>query len=70
MELSVVIPVYNSQETIGPLVERLSTVLSGLAYEIVLVNDGSRDGSEAICEALARQVETVNFLSLRRNFGE
>jgi len=70
VELSIVIPVYNSQDTIGPLVERLNAVLDGLTHEIVLVNDGSRDGSESACEALAQQYEAVNFLSLRRNFGE
>ncbi|MCY7349494.1 MAG: glycosyltransferase family 2 protein [Cytophagaceae bacterium] len=70
MELTVVIPVYNSQDTIGPLVERVTEVLRMVQHEIILVNDGSRDGSEVVCETLTRRFETVNLLSLRRNFGE
>ena len=45
MHLSVVIPVYNSERTIGPLVERLQTCLRERAFEVVLVNDGSADAS-------------------------
>lgn len=70
MHLSVVIPVYNSERTIGPLVDRLQACLAGLAFEIVLVNDGSADQSEAVCEQLEEQHQAVRFISLRRNFGE
>lgn len=68
--LTVVIPVYNSERTIGPLVETLFEALAGVELEVVLVNDGSRDGSEAACTALARRFGRVRFVSLRRNFGE
>ncbi|WP_373514142.1 glycosyltransferase, partial [Persicitalea sp.] len=47
--LSVVIPVYNSENSIEPLLNRLSNALSGVDYEVVLVNDGSRDASEVVC---------------------
>lgn len=70
MNLSVVIPVYNSERTIGPLVERLQTCLAGRMFEIVLVNDGSADRSETICQQLEKQFANVRFVSLRRNFGE
>ncbi len=70
MQLSVVIPVYNSERTIGPLVERLQTCLAGERFEIVLVNDGSADSSEAVCQRIENQYDTINFVSLRRNFGE
>lgn len=70
MELSVVIPVYNSENSIEPLLIRLSDALPGLDYEVVLVNDGSRDNSEAVCARLATERPEVKFLSLRRNFGE
>ncbi len=70
MQLTVVIPVYNSERTIGPLVERLQECLVGRSFEVVLVNDGSADGSEAICQQLADQYAPVQFISLRRNFGE
>lgn len=70
MRLSIVIPVYNSERTIGPLVEHLQVCLTGQAVEIVLVNDGSKDRSEAICQHLESQYLNVRFVSLRRNFGE
>jgi polyisoprenyl-phosphate glycosyltransferase len=47
--ISVVVPVYNSAATLGELVSRLEQVLSGVTpgFELVLVNDGSADGSWA-----------------------
>lgn len=70
MQLSVVIPVYNSERTIRPLVERLQTCLVERSFEVVLVNDGSADGSEVACEQIAHDFTNVRFVSLRRNFGE
>ena len=70
MNLSVVIPVYNSERTIGPLVEQLQVCLAGRAFEIILVNDGSADRSEMVCQQLEERYVTVQFVSLRRNFGE
>ncbi|MGI6417213.1 MAG: glycosyltransferase family 2 protein [Thermoguttaceae bacterium] len=70
-ELSVVIPVYNGSETIVAVVEEVQSALAGLSHEIVLVNDGSSDASEAVCNRLAaRYPETVTFVQLSRNFGE
>jgi glycosyltransferase involved in cell wall biosynthesis len=47
MDLSIVVPVYNEEANLAPLVEQLLATLRplGLAFEIVLVDDGSRDGS-------------------------
>jgi len=71
MMTSIVIPVYNSAGTIGPLVERLIAVLSVDALQIVLVNDGSVDDSDAACRALsARYAGTVTYVRLAKNFGE
>lgn len=70
MKLSVVIPVYNSQETIKPLVERLQAALSAISFEIVLVNDGSPDASEKVCGLLANSYDNVYLISLRKNYGE
>jgi undecaprenyl-phosphate 4-deoxy-4-formamido-L-arabinose transferase len=70
MDLSIVIPVYNSENTIGPLVDRLHTCLVGRVFEVVLVNDGSVDRSESVCRQLAATYKNVQFISLRRNFGE
>ena len=70
MQLSVIIPVYNSERTIASLTERLQACLAGQVFEIVLVNDGSADNSEAVCQQLAGRYNNVHFISLRRNFGE
>ncbi len=70
MTLSVVIPVYNSQETLEPLLLRLQTCLQAIDFEVVLVNDGSRDRSEEVVYELADRFANVQGLSLRRNFGE
>jgi undecaprenyl-phosphate 4-deoxy-4-formamido-L-arabinose transferase len=70
MILSVIIPVYNSQKTIGVLVQKLLLTLNHLDFEILLVNDGSKDDSEALCTQLALANRQVTLISLRRNFGE
>ena len=70
MKLSVIIPVYNSEKTIGSLVEKLQNTLSEITFEIVLVNDASRDGSERVGMQLAKTYPNVRFISLRRNYGE
>ena len=70
MKLSVIIPVYNSESTIRQLVERLQTALETISFEIVMVNDSSRDASETICKQIASTYSNVRFISLRRNYGE
>ncbi|WP_428656701.1 glycosyltransferase family 2 protein [Runella sp.] len=70
MLLSVIIPVYNSDRTIGRLVEHVLETLDKRTLEIILVNDNSRDESERVCIQLAQRFTQVKFISLRRNFGE
>jgi len=69
--ISVVVPVYNEEQNLEPLTDRLEAALrqTGQAYEIVFVDDGSRDGS---LEALKRLVgrEGVRVLELTRNYGQ
>jgi undecaprenyl-phosphate 4-deoxy-4-formamido-L-arabinose transferase len=70
--LSVVIPVYNSQESLEPLLERLVPVLESLAehHEVILVNDGSRDSSWQVIERLVATYPVVYGLNLMRNYGQ
>lgn len=70
--LSVVVPVYNEQQMIPLLLERLKSVLNPLniVYEIVLVDDGSRDGSGELMQQFALRDKTLNVLQLSRNFGK
>ena len=73
MRLSVIIPVYNEEETLPHLYDAVMESLSCLTYswEVVLVNDGSRDNSLAVLEELAsRDPLHVSVVSLRRNFGQ
>jgi glycosyltransferase involved in cell wall biosynthesis len=70
MLLSVIIPVYHGAITITKLVENVQEQLRAYAFEIILVNDGSKDNSEQVCIALSEQYNNVSFLSLRKNFGE
>jgi len=70
--LSVVIPVYNSEPVLQTLIQRLGPVLSSLAleFEVILVNDGSRDRSwEVICQ-LAEDHPWVQGINLMRNYGQ
>ena len=71
-ELSVVIPVYNEGENLNSLYAQLKPVLESLgkAYEIILVDDGSTDGSFLIMEKLHGQDHNVKVIQLRRNFGK
>ena len=70
--ISVVVPVYNSELTLPDLVRRLDRVLTALTteYELVLVNDGSRDRSWAIIQRLAAENSRVRGINLMRNYGQ
>ncbi|MCD6035900.1 MAG: glycosyl transferase, family 2 [Rickettsiales bacterium] len=72
MHLSVVIPVYNEQENIRPLVEAISHALDNRTYEIIFVDDGSVDGTiEAINQmAQERSSPTIKLIQFSRNFGQ
>ncbi len=70
MLLSVVIPVYHGAITIARLVESVHEQLCTYSFEIILINDGSKDDSEKICLQIAEQYQNITFLSLRKNFGE
>jgi polyisoprenyl-phosphate glycosyltransferase len=77
--LSLVLPVYNEEAIIPELDRRLRTLLAeitadrgsgvGDAWEVIFVNDGSRDGSRALLEGLAASEPRYKVLSLSRNFG-
>ena len=70
--ISVIVPVYNGELTLPELVRRLEPVLMVLAkkYELVLVNDGSRDQSWAIIQRLAAENSRVRGINLMRNYGQ
>lgn len=72
MKVSVIVPVYNERENIDALYTKLHPVLNalGMSHEVVFVNDGSSDGSDAVLDALAALDRTVKVVHLRRNYGQ
>jgi glycosyltransferase involved in cell wall biosynthesis len=70
--ISVVVPVYNSEETLTELVRRLHSTLEPLGrdYELVLVNDGSADASWDRIVELASGDDRLRGLNLMRNYGQ
>ncbi|HET9105293.1 MAG TPA: glycosyltransferase family 2 protein [Solirubrobacteraceae bacterium] len=67
--VSVVAPVYNEEGTIGEFHARVCAALQGLPFELVLVDDGSTDGSPLMLETLAASDPRVRVVHLSRNFG-
>ncbi len=72
MTVSVVIPLYNEEDNVKALHERLSGVLGGLGleYEIIYVDDGSTDRTLNLLAEIQGNEPNVVVLSLRRNFGQ
>lgn len=71
-KISIVVPVYNSQNTLTNLVERLIQVLPAFCseYEIILVNDGSKDRSWEMIDELSQNFNFIHGLNLMRNYGQ
>jgi glycosyltransferase involved in cell wall biosynthesis len=72
MELSVVIPVYNEEENVEPLIRETIGVLQplGKSYEIVVVDDGSKDDTFAALSNLHERESCLKVVRLKRNFGQ
>ena len=71
IDLSIVIPVYNEEESLPLLLDEIRAAIlpTGLKYEVVLVDDGSRDKSSGLEKLIAgRRINVA--LSFRRNFGQ
>lgn len=70
--VSVVIPVYNSEASLLPLIERLEPILGAqaAAFEVILVDDGSGDGSWKMINRLAVNYPFVRGIQLMRNYGQ
>lgn len=66
--VSIVIPAYNEEENIDPLLERIVKTVSKHKYEVIFVNDSSTDTTEAKIRAAIKQNKNVKLISLERNF--
>lgn len=70
--ISITIPVYNEEHSIPTLVEKITTVCNtlGRPWELILVNDGSHDGSAPLLDRIAGENPRVKVIHFRRNFGQ
>jgi glycosyltransferase involved in cell wall biosynthesis len=70
--VSLTIPIYNERESIAPLFTKIHSVMSrlGKPWELIYVNDGSLDGSDAVLDELSAKHPEVKVVHFRRNFGQ
>ncbi len=72
MDISVILPIYNEAENVAPLLDEIRDALDplGKSYEIIAVDDGSRDGSSQLLRQLGTQNANLKGLFFRRNCGQ
>lgn len=72
MKISLIIPCYNEQESVPVFFEEVTSVLKKIDcdYELLFINDGSRDNTLSILKELAEKDKRVFYLSFSRNFGK
>ncbi|ANA39796.1 MULTISPECIES: glycosyltransferase family 2 protein [Geobacter] len=72
MKISFVIPVHNEQDNLLPLFDEITRMADAerYEYEVIFVDDGSRDGSLGVLKALAREYPAARYLSLAANRGQ
>ncbi len=72
MDISVVIPVYNEETSLKPLYAKLKKTLEEInrPYEIIFIDDGSKDSSWEILKHLRKQDKNIKLIRLTRNFGQ
>lgn len=72
MDLSVIVPLYNEEDSATPLYEAIvkSVDRMGVDYEILFVDDGSKDNTVAIASSLSAQDQRLRIIKFRRNYGQ
>lgn len=72
MDVSVVVPLYNEEESLGELTKQVSAQLTNLRkeFEIIFIDDGSEDRSLEILKELKQQYSQIKIICFRRNFGK
>ena len=72
MDITVVVPLYNEEESLPELYKWIERVMkaNGFSFEVIFVNDGSTDNSWQVIEDLSHQSENVKGIKFRRNYGK
>jgi dolichol-phosphate mannosyltransferase len=70
VELSLVVPAYNERENLAPLLDEITSALAGRTYEVIVVDDGSTDGTLQELKALRTRHPQLRVLALERNSGQ
>lgn len=70
MQLSLVIPVYNEEKILEEFYETTKKELKKIKYELIFINDGSKDKSLGVLKSLAKKDKKVKIISFSRNFGK
>jgi len=72
MDISVIVPLYNEEESLPELMEWISRVMHqhNFSYEVIMIDDGSNDSSWSVIESLKQKYSTVRGIKFRRNYGK
>jgi len=72
MDLSIVVPLYNEEESVKPLYDAITHAVTplGIAYEILFVDDGSKDKTFETAKSIAREDKRLRVIKFRRNYGQ
>ncbi|HEV8514957.1 MAG TPA: glycosyltransferase, partial [Cyclobacteriaceae bacterium] len=70
MEISIVVPVYNSENSLEPLHEQIVEAMRNINYELILVNDKSKDRSWEKIASLSKINKRIKGISLKKNVGQ
>ena len=70
--VSIIVPTFNEEESVGLLTEQVAEAMSdiGFSYELIFIDDGSRDGTPKVLADLAAKNPEVRVVEFRRNFGK
>ena len=70
--ISIIIPVFNESESIGFLLDEILDVMvsHNFNFELIVVNDGSKDNTHQVLEQLTLKIKELSVISLRKNYGQ
>jgi len=69
-EISIILPIYNEAQGIPELFDKITIALTAFEYEILAVNDGSKDNSMEVLKNLAKNNKNIKIINFRRNYGQ